>query len=142
VAKTGAKSAAELATRAAYVRPLERLAPPAGLSEDARQVFLDIVSACEATHFRASDMPLLAAYIRAVLQEWTASAHLEAEGHVTDSRPSPWLAVLGQATKTMAMFSHRLRLSPPGRSPTNPKRPAPANYYERQRLERAEYDAS
>lgn len=53
----------------------------------------------EPTQFRASDLPLLCSYVRAVLQEQTASAYLEREGHVVDGRPSPWLAVLAQATK-------------------------------------------
>ena len=73
MAKTGAKSTAELATRVAYSRPLERLAPPADLSEDGRKLFLDLVLANEPTHFRASDLPLVSAYVRAVLQERTAS---------------------------------------------------------------------
>ena len=89
---------------------------------------------CEPTHFRASDLPLLGAYVRAVEMERTASAHLEAEGHVIDGRPSPWLAVLAQALKGMATLSHRLRLSPQGRSPTNPKRPPSVSYYDRARL--------
>ena len=133
--KTGAKSSAELSTRAVYVRPLERLRPPADLSEEGRQLFLDLVLGCEPTAFRASDAPLLAAYVRAILQERAASAHLEAEGHVIDGKPSPWLAVLAQALKGMATLSHRLRLSPQGRSPTNPKRPPSVSYYDRMRLE-------
>ena len=135
MAKTGAKSTAELATRVAYSRPLERLAPPADLSEDGRKLFLDLVLANEPTHFRASDLPLVSAYVRAVLQERTASAHLEAEGHVIDGKPSPWLAVLGQSQKALVALSHRLRLSPQGRSPSNPKRPASVSYYDRMRLE-------
>jgi phage terminase small subunit len=133
--KTGAKSSAELATRAVYVRPLERLAPPSGLSEDGRRVFLDIVLANEPTQFRASDMPLLTSYIRAIEMERAASAHLEAEGHVIDGKPSPWLAVLAQSLKAMSTLSHRLRLSPQGRSPTNPKRTPSVSYYDRARLE-------
>jgi phage terminase small subunit len=136
VAKTGAKSSAELSTRAAYVRPLERLRPPADLSGDGRQLFLDIVLACEPMQFRASDLPLLSAYVRSVEMERAASAHLEAEGHVIDGKPSPWLAVLAQSLKAMSTLSHRLRLSPQGRSPTNPKRPqAGVSYYDRMRLE-------
>jgi hypothetical protein len=129
MAKTGAKSSAELSTRAVYVRPLERLRPPADLSEEGRQLFLDLVLGCEATAFRASDAPLLSAYVRAVEMERAASAHLETEGHVIDGKPSPWLAVLAQALKGMATLSHRLRLSLQGRSPTNPKRPPSVSYY-------------
>jgi Phage terminase, small subunit len=80
---------------------------------------------------------VLCSYVRAVLQEQTASAHLEREGDVVDGRPSPWLAVLAQAIKAMTTFSHRLRLSPQGRSPTNPKRrrPMSVSYYDRARWE-------
>jgi phage terminase small subunit len=134
--KTGAKSTAELATRPAYVRPFERLAPPPDLTtEGERQLFLDIVLANEPAQFRASDAPLLSAYVRAVEMERTASAHLEREGHIVDGKPSPWLAVLAQSLKAMSTLSHRLRLSPQGRSPTNPKRPQAVSYYDRARLE-------
>lgn len=80
-------------------------------------------------------MPLLTSYIRAIEMERAASAHLEAEGHVIDGKPSPWLAVLAQSLKAMSTLSHRLRLSPQGRSPTNPKRTPSVSYYDRARLE-------
>ena len=84
--KTGAKSTAELATRPAYVRSFERLSPPADLTtEGERKLFLDIVLANEPAQFRASDAPLLAAYVRAVEMERTASAHLEREGHIVET---------------------------------------------------------
>jgi hypothetical protein len=140
--KTGPKSAAELATPV-YVRPaLDRLRPPPDLSEDGRQLFLDLVLGCEPTHFRASDMPLLCAYVRAVEMERAATMHLEREGHILDGRPSAWLSVLAQALKGMATLSHRLRLSPQGRSPTNPKRPASVSYYDRMRLENGDGDTA
>jgi hypothetical protein len=72
--------------------------------------------------------------VRAVLQERTASAHLEAEGYVVDGKSSPWLTVLRQAHKSFSTLSHRLRLSPQGRSPTNPKRAPSVSYYDRMRL--------
>ena len=117
--KPGRKSSAGLAAWPVYVRPLDRLQPPADLSAEGRQLFLDLVLANEPTHFRASDLPLLSAYVRAVLQEQAASAHYEAEGHVTaDNKPSAWLAVLGQSQKALVALSHRLRLSPQSRTPT------------------------
>src|SRR6476619_4410771 len=134
--KTGRKSRAELATPAVYRLPTnDRLQPPADLGEDARKIFIDIVLANEATAFRASDMPLLTAYCRAIVQEQTASAHLEAEGHVIDGKPSPWLAVLGQSQKALVAFAHRLKLSPQSRSPSNPTRQKPLSYFERMQLE-------
>src|SRR6185369_2262636 len=116
--------------------------PPSGLSEEGRQVFLNIVLATEPTQFRASDMPLLTAYVRAIEMERAASARLEAEGHVIDGKPSPWLAVLAQSLKAMSTLSHRLRLSPQGRSPTNPKQTPSVSYYDRARLEGKNDDPS
>ena len=138
--KSGPKSSAELAVSPAYIRPLERLSPPADLQrEDERRLFLDLILASEPSHFRASDLPLLSAYVRAVLLERTASMQLEREGHITArGQPSPWLAVLAQAHKSISTFSHRLRLSPQGRSPTNQKRSAPTSYYDRLRLEQTD----
>jgi P27 family predicted phage terminase small subunit len=133
--KTGRPSSEDKAARVALVRPFERLQPPSDLTEDGRKIFLDIVLANEPTHFRASDLPLLCTYVRAILQERAASERLAAEGYVIDGERSPWLAVQGQAHKTMVALSHRLRLSPQSRSPTNPKRVQPTSYFDRLRLE-------
>jgi hypothetical protein len=51
-----------------------------------------------------------------------------------DGKPSPWLAVQAQSLKGMSILSHRLRLSPQGRSSTNPKRPPSVSFYERAHL--------
>ena len=94
----------------------------------------------EPAQFRASDIPLLTGYIRAIEMERAASAHLEAEGHVIDGSRRPWLAVLAQSLKAMSTLSHRLRLCPQGRSPTNPKRTQSVSYYDRMRLMEGESD--
>ena len=112
-------------------RPIERLQPPADLTEAARETFLDLVGAVEAAHFQPQDTPLLAAYCRAVEMEREAHRQLRENGHVTGCKPSPWLGVLQQAMKAIGTLSMRLRLSPQGRSPTNPKRSPPMSYYER-----------
>ena len=117
----------------------ERLRPPSELTEIERQIFLDLVSASKANAFQPSDLPLLVNYVQAVAAARAANDHLRAEGRVVNGRQSPWLAVLAQAQKTMLGFAHRLRLSPQGRSPTNPSRPnkaeLPMSYYERMALE-------
>ena len=134
--KTGRKSTAELSTPHVYLPRPDRLAPPPDLTPEGRTLFLDIVLANEATHFRPSDTVLLSAYVRACLLEQEASATLAANGHVTgDGKVSPWLSVLAQALKTMSTLAHRLRLSPQGRSPSIPKRVPPTSYYDRMRLE-------
>jgi phage terminase small subunit len=119
--------------------PPPRLHPPDDLTGREREVFVDIVASCTATHFQPQDLPLLCAYARALVLERLAAAQLEAEGYVITgaqgARPSPWLAVLAQATKSMLALSHRLRLSPQGRSPTNPKRAPVVSYYGRMALE-------
>ena len=46
---------------------MERLIPPPELSQDERQIFVDIISTNQADHFRAADSPLLVAYCRAIL---------------------------------------------------------------------------
>jgi phage terminase small subunit len=109
----------------------ERLRPPPELTETERKIFIDIVAANKPDHFRPSDLDLLAGYCRAIARERKGSAHLEAEGEVVDGRVNPWLAVVTAATKSVLAYAHKLRLSPQGRSPTNPKRPEPAlSHYE------------
>jgi P27 family predicted phage terminase small subunit len=117
-------------------QPVARLRPPPDLTPDARETFLTIVGSVPAAKFQPSDVYLLAAYVRAVELEREASQRLREEGTVVNGahgpKASPWLTVLGQAVKTMSMLSHRLRLSPQGRSPTLPTRPAPTlSAYER-----------
>jgi phage terminase small subunit len=126
---------------AAYIVPNisgspERLKPPGDLTPIERAIFVEIVAGCKADHFRPSDLPLLAAYCAAIALEREAITRLREDGRVIDGRVNPWLSVLAQAHKSMLAFSHRLRLSPQGRSPTNPSRPERAlSYYERQAIE-------
>jgi phage terminase small subunit len=109
------------------------------LGEVERRLFIDLIGASKPEAFRPSDLPLLCAYCRAIAKERQAWARLEAEGDVVDGKPSPWLAVWAQAHKSMIAFSHRLRLSPQGRSPTNPSRPErPLSVYDRMNLERSD----
>jgi phage terminase small subunit len=126
---------------AAYIGPNisgspERLKPPGDLTPIERAIFVEIVAGCKADHFRPPDLPLLAAYCAAIALEREAITRLREDGRIIDGRVNPWLSVLAQAHKSMLAFSHRLRLSPQGRSPTNPSRPErPLSYYERQAIE-------
>lgn len=71
------KSAASLSVVAVDVSGKRRLSPPAGLSEAARLVFVEMAAACGLEHFTRGDMPLLLAYCSACAMERQASEALE-----------------------------------------------------------------
>ena len=109
------------------------LSPPPDLTVDERQVFLDIVTASKPNAFRASDLPLLSAYVRAIVLERRSASEL------TDGDTKA-LARWEKATKAMVALSMRLRLSPQSRAANNPTRPgsqreAPVSYFDRMELE-------
>jgi hypothetical protein len=115
----------------------ERLRAPAELNETERRIFANIVAAERPGHFRASDLDLLCAYVRVIAEERRLSARIATEGDANpEGGPSPWLAALQQTRKSMLAYAHRLRISPQGRAPNNPSRPAvQLSYYERMTLE-------
>ena len=131
------KSAAALSIMSPTGTP-PRLTPPPTLNEDAKRVFLDVVCSVRADHFQPSDGLLLARYAEAAVMASDAATMLASEGTVIDGKPSPWLAVHAAMTKAMLGLSHRLRLSPQGRSPTNPKRVPSVSVYDRMALERGD----
>jgi hypothetical protein len=110
----------------------ERLRPPPELVEPERAVFLDLVTASKPEAFRASDLPLLCAYARAVVLERRSARELAAGD---DKALGRW----EKAIKAMVALSMRLRLSPQARAPNNPSRPvkpqAAMSYYERAQLD-------
>ena len=117
-----------------------RLRPPSELGGKARKVFLDIVASTKPGHFVPSDLPLLIEFCRAAALASEADAALAVEGAVIaserGSRVNPWVTVQEKAQRAMTALAHRLRLSPQGRSPTLPTRPArQASYFERMELE-------
>jgi hypothetical protein len=112
-----------------------RLRPTDDLTGPARALFVDLVLGCRPDHFESTDAPLLAAYCRAVCLEQTASSELAAAGFVTDGRPSGWLNILAQATRTISTYSRMLRLNPAGRQSTSSSEPEPVSAYERIALE-------
>ena len=101
----------------------QRLRPPPELKGPARRIFIDLVASTEPTHFRASDLPLLCAYARAVQIEQSSANDSKAIGR--------W----SQAVKAMAVLTTRLRLSPQAREPNRPTRPTKphvvSSYYDR-----------
>jgi phage terminase small subunit len=131
MAKTGRRSAAELA----LVHPaagFARLRPPAELGKDEAQVWRQVVLACDAKHFQASDTPLLVRYCENVVLARRAAAALTAEGAVIGGRPNPWLVVAEKCDRALVALSMRLRISPQARmrrETTVPKGP-PASIYD------------
>jgi phage terminase small subunit len=117
-----------------------RLKPPDELDSLERAVFVDIVASCEPTHFRASDMPLLTAYCRAVVMERRAAGEYAREPVQPDGAVSPWAAVHASAVKSMLGLSLRLRLSPQGRSKVSTKAEPNLSYYQRLNLEESDTD--
>jgi hypothetical protein len=112
------------------------LQPPEDLDQIERAVFADLVMGTRPGHFVPSDAALLACLAKNIVLERIAFGELRAAGYVTD-RPSPWLAVLQHATRSVTTLSRMLALSPGGRVPT--KAPTtepeqPMSYYQKQRL--------
>jgi hypothetical protein len=84
----------------ADVSTSRRLNAPNGLTLKERVVFEAITAACDPSHFRKSDVPLLVAYVQATLMSHKFGRS------VTKIRE--WEA----ATRTMISLSTKLRLSP------------------------------
>ena len=114
----GRKSAAELAVVAVGGKP-NRLQPPDHLSPDEQRRFVDLVSACDPEHFRASDLPLVCRFVEADALAEQAARELRTNGAVSDGRASPWLVVQEKAVRALTALALRLRLSPQSR--TDPK---------------------
>lgn len=113
----------------------ERLKPPSNLTEAERAAFVSVVSACDRRHFVASDMPLVAAYARAIVADELAAKMLREQGQVVKGKANAWLVVKEKAHREMISLSLRLRLSPQGRAQHPPKPAEKLSYYDRMRME-------
>ena len=80
-----------------------RLTPPSFLNDAERTLFSEIVSACDAAHFRESDLPLLVSFVQ-------STAISRAAAHDPDK-----IALWERATRMQATLATRLRLSPQSR---------------------------
>jgi hypothetical protein len=105
----GRKSSAALVAPAVDGQP-PRLQPPTTMSDGERAVFVELVEACDRKHFRVSDVPLLAAYCRAIVLEQRAAGEL-----ATDPTNARWLQVWEKSGRALVSFSARLKLSPQAR---------------------------
>jgi hypothetical protein len=112
----------------------ERLFPPAGLTAVEKEIFVGLIASEKPERFRPSDLDALCAYAGVIALEREARRKLRQEGRVVDGKPSPWLAVLAQAHKSMLSFMRALRLSPLARGPNNPTRRETLSYYDERML--------
>ena len=111
--RTSIAALSVVASESAAVK--RRLWPPAGLSEPARLVFLEVAAANGPEHFTRSDMPLLLAYCTACAMERQASDALGREGPIVGGRASPWLVGQEKQGRAVQALVLRLRLAPQSR---------------------------
>ena len=132
------QAAAASGFAASTARPL--LKPPPDLNALEKEAFLDIVLGAPSHHFMPSDLPLLAAYARAIVQEKIAAGEL-ARAYVVDDKPSPWLPVWQASIRAVTTLARMLALSPGGRVPSKSVEPhEPVSYYSRLALEQRHDD--
>jgi hypothetical protein len=128
-----AAAAAGFATGTNGTRLLLR--PPEDLDQLERVEFANLITGAPANHFLPSDVPLLAAYAKAIVAERVASGELAA-AYVVDGKPSPWLPIWQAKVRALTTLARMLSLSPGGRVPTkSPEATEPTSYYSRLALE-------
>src|SRR5260370_7818373 len=122
-----AAAAAGFATGTNGTRMLLR--PPEDLDKLERVEFANLITGAPANHFLPSDVPLLAAYAKAIVAERVASGELAA-AYVVDDRPSPWLPIWQAKVRALTTLARMLSLSPPVPLPPKPAHPhQPVTFY-------------
>jgi len=112
------------------------LKPSPDLNALEKEAFLDIVLSAPPNHFLASDLPLVACYAKAIVQERVGSGELSASGYVVDGKPSAWLSVWKESQRSVTTLARMLALSPGGRVPSkSAEAQEPTSYYSRLALE-------
>jgi hypothetical protein len=112
------------------------LKPPDDLDQIERVEFTSLITGAPASHFLPSDVPLIAAYAKAIVAERVASGELAA-AYVIDDKPSPWLPIWQAKIRALTTLARMLSLSPGGRVPSKLTEPdAPVSAYTRMALER------
>jgi hypothetical protein len=81
------------------------LNPPEYLTDDERTAFVEVVDACDPSHFRASDLPLVAAYAQAAVK----ARKLAGERNPLKGRG--WI----ETVRLLVTLATKLRLSPQAR---------------------------
>lgn len=90
--------------------PPTPVAPPANLSEPAKQAFYDLVASCEPEHFTNSDIGLISVYVNAQVLVDKALKDLEQTPNDKDA-----LKLWETSAKIMSNFAMRLRIGPQSR---------------------------
>ena len=116
----------------ATARPI--LTPPVDLDPLEREEFANIVLGVPAHHFWPADVPLIALLAKNIVMERIAFGELRAAGYVSGDRPSPWLAILQQATKAVSATARMLSLTPASYRQPATKPEEAVSYYERMSL--------
>jgi len=88
-----------------------RLTPPPHLSKAERELFVEVVEACDPRHFVQSDLPLITSFVQATLLARTGPGR-------TEGTVGAW----ERSVRVQAMLATRLRLAPQARS--DPKKVA------------------
>jgi hypothetical protein len=116
-----------------------QLKAPDDLDQLERIEFANLIMDAPASHFVPSDVPLLAAYAKAIVAERVAAGELAAAPVVSSpngDRPSPWLPVWQAKVRALTTLARMLALSPGGRVPSkSPEPQEPTSYYSRLALE-------
>jgi hypothetical protein len=115
------------------------LRPPDDLDELERREFVSLIVGSPPSHFVPSDLPLIAAYAKAIVAERIAAGELAAAPVVSSpngDRPSPWLAVWQARVRSLATLARMLSLSPGGRVASKSADEPQISYYERMAMER------
>ena len=80
-----------------------RLDAPSTLTTAEQKLFNQLIAACDASHFRRSDLPLLVAFVQ-------ATAISQAAAHDPDK-----IVIWEKSTRLLATLATRLRLAPQAR---------------------------
>jgi hypothetical protein len=132
-----AAASAGFATGTTGTRTL--LKPPDDLDQIERVEFVNLITGAPPSHFLPSDVPLIAAYAKAIVAERVASGELAAAYVVSSpngDRPSPWLPIWQAKVRSLTTLARMLGLSPGGRLPSKPTEPeAPVSHYTRMAME-------
>jgi hypothetical protein len=96
-------SAAALATYPQVDGRLPTLSPPAGLTNQERALFEEIIASADSRYFVASDVPLLVSFVQATLMV-----------RRTVNRPTQ-INVWEKAVRVQALLATKLRLTPRSR---------------------------
>ena len=104
-------------------KPKGEASAPDYLSADARDFWLEIVASMPPGIYATADKALLAAFCEAAAQHKAASIAWQRQKAITGKhpvasagKPSPYVRVMNEAARTMAMLSGKLGLSPADRA--------------------------